>query len=289
MNTTSSIMFELPSVADRPSANNGKMYKENVITFETGASGASYGAISALPNNFLERNLQSALIPMHIMLVLFFCAKFNIWDHKITPTGVYHTIFSALSTLTILCGCFYFMLGSSFAVFSGGFSYFQYLNKVYVHFLLFFGICLNFYINIIHKYNNVFVILKVQSIYQILKINEIFKRLVFSNWAYVITLNCFHIAWVFYSYYDYELNIVGVGISFMSYCFVSFDMTLLYAARVMKLLTKPLECWVKTVKRSGRVANSENECYWNTMFEVYMEILEVYEICEKTFHQMVPN
>ena len=275
-------MSELPCAADMPVTRKDKRkFKENVLIYDTHETNSSFS------NSFLEKDLQLVLTPMHIMLVLFFCAKYNIWNHKITPNSIQYSIFSVLATLTILSSCFYFMIGFSITEHLMGFQYFQHLNKLYVYLLLVFGSFLNSCINIIQKRNNVFLVLKIQNVFRNLKIKRVFKRFICSNWICVIVLNSFHILWVLYSYYNYELNVIGIGISIMSYCFVSFDMTLLYAARIIKLLTEPLNNWVKNVKKSRCVGNFENERYWNKMFEVYMEILEVYEYIEKTIHQMV--
>lgn len=255
--------------------------KENVEIFD------SHETNSSISNNTLEKDLKSAVIPMHIMLIVFFCAKYTIWNHKITPNSIQYSIFSILATLTILGICFYFMIGFSFTEHLTGFKYFQYLNKLYVFILLFIGTSLNCSINLIHRRSNVVLVLKIQNVFRNLKINEVFKGFICNNWICVIFLNGFHITWVFYSSYNYELNVISYGISIMSYFFVSFDMTLLYAAKMMKLLTKSLNNWIKNVKMAKCIDNFENERYWNKMFEIYMEIMDIYEYIEKTIQQMV--
>lgn len=76
---------------------------------------------------------------------------------------------------------------------------------------------------------------------------------------------------------------IGIANIFMSYCIISVDMNILYATRLMKLMTKALKIWVINIQLEGCVEN----CYWNAMFEVYSKLLEAYTIFEKSFHHLV--
>lgn len=255
--------------------------KENDVILETEPTNEDN---SSPVDNILGKDLQSVLKPMNMMLDMFFCSKYRIRNNIISSNSVFYDIISIVASVTFLLGFFYCTLGT-FSINFYGFEYVLQLSKWYTFSLFVFLNILKCCANIIQKRSNMLFVLRVHDIYRILEINESFKHFIIPNWASVITLNCFHIFWMFYSYFMFRS--MGFTNIFISYCFICVDMYILDAICLTKLLTKPLKNWVKMVQKSQCVQNSQNDCYWKTMYKVYVQILEAYKIFEKTTRAFV--
>ena len=236
-------------------------------------------------NNFVGKELQSALKPINMMQAVFFCAKYKIRGNMITKNSIFYNIMSVLSTFTFTCCCYFFTLGFSFSDDVTGFQYIQHWARIYVYLVLVTGNLLNCWNNIIQQNNNIVFIKKIQAVFTNLNINDHFKRFICSNWMNVLIVNFYHFAWMIFSYF--VIDFMGFGFTFTNQIWITLDVNILYATRIMKLLTKPLKSWVKNVKMSGLVEISEIDGYWETMFEVYLEILEAYKLFGIVFDQLV--
>lgn len=67
---------------------------------------------------------------------------------------------------------------------------------------------------------------------------------------------------------------------------VLFDVNVLHAAAVMKLVLKLLKVWLENMKRMVHAEQLE-DLDWNKMFEVYVAILKVYKLTQNVFGPVV--
>lgn len=282
-------MTKLLSKADMPSntpvvssAEGEERQKSNVI-LETESTTESSVSVPA-PENLLEKDLQSALKPLNLMLAMFFLAKYKIRENMISTNRAIYDVISVVAALTILCGHFCLTLGT-FSTKLDGFEFILHLTKWNAFLLFILFSLLSCYTNIIEKDSNVLFVTRIQDVYRILKIYESFQHFILPNWVCVIALNCYHISWMVYNYFLFRP--LGIANTFASYCFICVDMYILYASRLMKLMLNPLQDWIKNVQMSEFVKNSLNDFYWKTMFEVYMKIIDAYKLFEKTTHLFV--
>lgn len=257
-------------------ADNDRRETEPTPAIETNAS---------VSDNSVGKELQSALKPINMMLAIFFCAKYKIRNNMIKSNSVFNNIISVFAMIILTCCCYYSTFDSKFLVNVNGFIYIQHLAKIYVFLVVVLGNILSCFTNISQKYNNVLFVIKIQAIYTKLKINKSLKRFILPNWISVIALIFYHISWILFSHF--VIDFLDFGITITNEIWLTLDMNILYATRIMKLLTNPLKSWMKNARMTECVYNSEKETFWNTMLEVYMEIFEAYKIFEKTFKQLV--
>ncbi|PZC77061.1 hypothetical protein B5X24_HaOG200710 [Helicoverpa armigera] len=231
--------------------------------------------------NIIDKDLQSLLRPLNLMYILFGCAKYKIHDNKISPNSVIYNTISSITAIFIFCISFYFMIGT-FSLNFNGYIYINHLGKIYTYILLIVGCLSDLYTNIFQKSNYISFVMNIQNIYRSLNISGIFRSYIFPNWVSVIALNCFHFTWMFYTFYAFQS--LDHSFVFASYYCIVFDMNIVYAIRIMRLINKSLKYWLEDVEMSGRFVT---ESYWNKMFETYIEILKTYQIIESTFQRTV--
>ncbi|KAF9405274.1 hypothetical protein HW555_013927, partial [Spodoptera exigua] len=120
-----------------------------------------------------------------------------------------------------------------------------------------------------------------RNVRSVLKILGAVKEFRFSNWCHIVTLHMCHICWMLYSYFCFSS--MGAGYNITSYCWAAIDINMMYALRTIKLLTLPLQHWVRRIK----LMSFDEEESWTNMLNVYKDILEAYGIFEDTFQHMI--
>lgn len=68
---------------------------------------------------------------------------------------------------------------------------------------------------------------------------------------------------------------------------ICFESNILHASRLFHLVQTALKVWIEKINTSEKSEEIVEDNYWTTMFEVYDEILKVYEIIAKTFKGQV--
>ncbi|PZC79305.1 hypothetical protein B5X24_HaOG201002, partial [Helicoverpa armigera] len=238
-----------------------------------------------LLDNRVEKDLQSVLRPLNLTLGIFICSKYSIRYNFITPNGIYYNICGFVCVVIYCSYSIYTTVSSSIELvqLKNNFNPRLHWSSIFEVFFNAFGLMLHYINNVKHRCNNTAIVLKIQFAIKVLEFNSNeLKSLKFFNWLSIIILNgiCL-VSIAFFSYFFFEnLRFFGI-LSF--YCSVIFDVSLLYAACVIKLLRKLLAAWNDHVVRSKNILDSQRESYWNTMYDVYISILEAYMIVEKSF------
>lgn len=236
-----------------------------------------------LIDNKVEKYLQSVLRPLNLIQAFFLCSKYTIRDNFITSNSYLYNFIGLFSTLIFRSIGLYNMFSNQW-----------YDSKLFIYWssicdFVFYsmGYFLNNYTNITQGDNNVLLVLKIQQICRVLKINgKNLRNMVIYNWISVISLNSFLIFLILYINYTVcpHIKIIHIMATFVT---MSFDMNIVYALLVMKLLTKTLGIWIEDVRSSANREDSERESYWKTMFNVYLNIQEAYNLIEETFRPLV--
>lgn len=140
--------------------------------------------------------------------------------------------------------------------------------------------------NIFYRHINVFLVLRLQHVFKLLHINENETKIIAAvNWAIIISL-----------YIIQGLTILLLGITTVKktlfdyvviIMIICFDCNVLYASRLLHLVHTAVKYWVDSIKTSEKLEETVQESYWITMFEVYDEILKVYDIVENIFKTQV--
>lgn len=147
-----------------------------------------------------------------------------------------------------------------------------------------FGFLLNYYINIKFCDDNILMVIKIQRVIRALKIssNDLRRESIF-NWFGVIIINAiiiFSIVVIAYIFFP-NVNFSDVVYFYFS---MTYDMNMLYFTFIIKLLSMTLCAWAENVRKS---VNSYKDCYWECMFDVYMDIFTVYESVVSTCGYLV--
>lgn len=244
-----------------------------------GAPAVTYREV--MLHNVVDKPLQSALQPLNLMQRLFICAKYSIRDNFIVSnTNTYNYV--GLSCALIFRFILLYSLITSINQMIGITSL---LSLCDIDDFIFFsiGFIINYYSNIVQCNNNVFLILKVQHVIRNLKIDiKVMKAFVVSNWCYIIALNCVFIS---SNAYYCMFHVVGNGWDHLSsYTSITFDVNIVYASFILSLLRRLVTAWIKEIESNGAC---NTDCYWNAMFDLYVNILEAYKFLRITFRLQV--
>ena len=242
---------------------------------------------SSLPRHVIEKDLQSVLKPFNVMEALFFSAKYRIRDNIIMTNHYLYSILSMFVTSILVCYCYYDWFGFTCVFDYEGFQLLQRFNLVLIYFLLVIGSFSSCYTNIFLESKNILFVIKIQDVYRVLRDTGSFKHFVIPNWIYVITINVYQIVWLFYTYYYFDFT--TSGFKFSPYFWIIHDIHLLYISTTLKLMTTLLKAWIENIQKPGSVENSEHDCYWNTMYQAYLNILDASKLFETTLHHSVCN
>ncbi|KAH9640144.1 hypothetical protein HF086_018386 [Spodoptera exigua] len=226
--------------------------------------------------NVVDKEFQSALRPLALMQRLFICAKFSIRDNFIASnTATYNYI--GLSCALIFRSFMLYYLISTINQMIGITSL---LSLCDIDDFIFFsvGFIINYYSNIIQCNNNVFLILKLQNVIRSLQIDvKVMKFFVITNWCYIIALNC---VFILSNTYYCMFHVVGNAWDHLSsFTSITFDINIVYASFILSLLRRLVISWIEEFQSNG---DSNNECYWNAMFDLYVNILEAYKLLKIT-------
>lgn len=216
------------------------------------------------------------------MQSLFLCSKYKIRDNIVTANETYSCVFSCAVGLFIIIFSHLYSLfqDSTFGIrVKGMLSFLIYLGAIGNMVCCVTGFILNYYTSWLHRHDNVFLLLKIQNAFKNLQIDSRkFKSL-------VVALNCYHYFWLGYFCCIFEAfrwwDIIN------SYVAILFDVNCIYMTRLLHLLTQYLKEWMKLLNRPGSIEESDDEAYSIRVFNVFMDILDAYQLLKKTYEVLV--
>ncbi|PZC77066.1 hypothetical protein B5X24_HaOG200716 [Helicoverpa armigera] len=267
-----------------PSLENSLESPENVHTIESISPEASN---EETVNNKIDKDLQSVLRPLNLMQAIVICSKYRISDNKIKPhSRLYNWLgFTLVIAFRILS--IHKLLTSNYPSNVSRLVAFLYMINIFDFVFNAIGFFLNSYVNIIHRYNNVWLVLKLQHIHRILNINsKNLQMLIIYNWISAISIYIVFIMYMCYiSLFFPVFSVFGTIVTFST---ISFDINVIHALLLIKLLRQTLRMWILKLldlKNTDTVSNDES--LWTQMFDAYKNILDVYKMIEKLFKLMV--
>lgn len=234
-----------------------------------------------LLNNFAEKDMQAMLKPLNVVPTMFITAKYQICDNFITSNTFFYNICSCLAS--VLCSLVLFfrayLLPHEKEYLLTMIVYWCCFSDFIVYFI---GYIMNVFTNICSSHTNVLLMLKLQHVYKLLDVNKIIiKKLTFMNLTVITFSLTFYLLRIL-SLYSFNLltNFHDLTIIMVLICFES---NILHASRLFHLVQTALKVWIVKINTSKKSEEIVEDNYWTTMFEVYDEILKVYEIIAKTF------
>ncbi|PZC79304.1 hypothetical protein B5X24_HaOG201001 [Helicoverpa armigera] len=238
-------------------------------------------------NNMVDNDLQALLRPLNLVPRLLFCASYRIRHNFICPNSFLYNVlvvfyfvsFRCLALYTVIYLCIYIV------DFHGGSKIFFTLFDCLDFTIFSIGFLINTYVCFKESDNNILLILKIQYVLRNLNVSRLcLKSLIASSWWSVILIHAFFIvSGTYYCYYFSELRITDV---LTQYPTILFDVNVIYASLLIKLLEKTLRVWIEAVQKQN-IDNSERERHLEMLFDVYFNIQGAYKIIDKTFQIQV--
>lgn len=235
-----------------------------------------------LLNNIVDKDLQLVLKPLNLAQNLFFCAKFSIRDNFVTSNSRCYNYFSIFCAILYTIFLSILLIISCVYLFSRTTVLIIILQMFYQAYSACFGYTVNIISNIVHCNNNVCLLLKIQHVLRSLKIDgRYLRRVLFFNWIAVVFISILYILGKINENFKIEVNTIIIQSPT-----ILFEVNILYATCIVKLLKKALNVWTAEVKMPI-TQGLEDKCYWNKMFKMYLNILESYDLFQKTFRLLV--
>ena len=238
-----------------------------------------------LLRNRLDRDVQRIFYPLNFPLILLFSSKYAIRDNYITPNGKIRIISSLLSVCYVFVTCIYCMYfeGTDNSctrfykdIISSVLAYFDFINFII-------SVGMIFILNMLHSQNNILLIGLIQTIHKGIDFKSIMGSVI-GNWISVVISfggNCF-IWLVLYT----QFSNMHLPQLIRNYILVEIDMHCVYAIRIMALLTKYLNEWIKTILKLAELQEN-NTLFCIKLFNIYRNILNAYKLYTTIFQVLV--
>ena len=235
-------------------------------------------------HNFVDTDVQSMLFPLNLMQNILLCPKYRIKNNFIHPnnlTSIVLTLCGGALSISLMCYRIYVYF--TFDVVK---IYWKLLSiSSYADLLLYcFGFIVNYVANVRQTKRNMAFVLKIQDVHRFLNEKSYSKRFIIGNWFNFILI------WGFYIYISIHIVChfhLSVLVLFICLTFMCFDINVVYATRILKLLSDKVHIWNIYTQRLVQMDHRDKEVYCKRMFQTYVDILESYKIYRSSFQQMV--
>lgn len=233
-------------------------------------------------HNLITKDVHQMCYPFHLMLTSLFSAKFNLRNSFITPNGrtYYIVMLFMVLLVTVSYSCrIYFNYTYEMV------PYGELQTLTTVVFYIYYCVCFNtlYIFSITKSQTNILLILKIQLIHKSIYNNKSMKKNVICNWILcliivfcnIVIYTCLFIFKPSYTLWDLVFDAL----------FISFDVNLIYAIRIIMLLTDYVNEWKRNVELMN--TGEENVTYCKKMVKVYETILEAFELYKKVSELLV--
>lgn len=212
------------------------------------------------------------IYPFNILLTLCFSSKYRIHNNCISPSEGKFLVPRFVCVCLMVAATIYRVYRQDIHLFLDD------DNGLVVLFLSFFlpiSRCLTFVItfvlNIVYSHNNVLLVVLIQRIHVNIDISKSIRSFILWNWILVstvcsVTMIAFITLGATAHFFD-VLNCIVEAI------FISFEIDYIYAVRVLILLIKYLDGWIKNV----HMMHENNESHCLKLFVTYQNILKAFD------------
>lgn len=235
-----------------------------------------------LLNNNLDKSFQNLIRPLNMLHSAIFLNKYSIRDNFITSNCVFTMIVSFCVILAIITAHCYFttinLIASIIHNVPVLYVYHSYDLIVYTIILL----C-NYIFNVYYSNNNVKLVLKLQEADKITNFSKNGSAFIKWNWLISLILVCYCVAYTIF-YYCFG------KVTFFFVVVYSISINLIYASRIMSLMTKNIYLWIKLLEfefeklKDDRSNGAEN---YRKLYKCYLDIFEAFNFFKKSFEFMV--
>ena len=144
-----------------------------------------------------------------------------------------------------------------------------------------------FILDIMHKRNNVLLILKIQTIHKKINISKSIRSYIIWNWISILTTIFCEMILCFYHYGSVNASNIGeFALDWIcDIMFITFDIHLVVAIRIIILFRKYVDEWVKDILKLNYEQENDKQCV--QLFEIYQHILKAYNLYKVIFNVLV--
>ncbi|KAF9799863.1 hypothetical protein SFRURICE_017097 [Spodoptera frugiperda] len=245
---------------------------------------------TTIPNGVLLGNkvgedLQTVLKPVNLMQKILFCAKYSIRNNVITAKSYLYIILRIIIVFLFRCISVDFEFISFKSLENDLRMLYTFLCCSTDIILYVTGDFLDSLSIISHSRHNILLVLNIQYLFNVLQIKgEELKSLVFCSWVYIIILNMFSISYIlFYIFVSLNWSVIEV---IMAYMTIVFDVNIVNALILLKLIRHIIRTWIRRVENSRSVGRLEHG-ELRTILDCYQTIQESYIIIVKVFRLMI--
>lgn len=237
-------------------------------------------------SKYIDRDFEAMLKPLIYVQNIFLFPVYRIKNDFITPNSITVKIMTALGIILLLA------INFARTVLA-----FTYERTSMVHharwlslfdvFYLPIGLYIGYKDMVLESSSQVELIMRLQRI-----TNSNFKhskkKYLPSNWPFCIWLLIIHMLLQI----PLVINQKTVLISFTMYMTKKFDLSVIYASRMIHLTRRNLELWNLELRKISSLSiqdlrKTHPELYWRTMLKRYLEIMETLKFIEKCFTKSV--
>lgn len=236
--------------------------------------------------NYIDKEIQSMLLPLDLIQNIFLFPKYRIKNNCIYPNTLMSNLISA-------CGVIIFMFFFVHHIYDvGHYNYirekldFAYMNSYADIFMYGIGFSINYINRLTQATSSIMFVLKVQNVHRFLNNGSYFDRFIVSNWICMVAIVCFYLVIITLVTVIFKLSIYTL---MKSLCLMCFDCNVIYAIRLIQLLTHKLHLWDIEAQNFRRLEDSSTKDYCKRMFQVYSHILECYNLFRSIFQYLVNN
>ena len=237
-------------------------------------------SIKLISNRTVDKDVQSMFFPLNLMHFIILCPKYRIKHDIITPNSLISVFVSMIMTLIAILT----FVHSSYVItlnISDHASVFLYwFNCAFVCF----GFALNFMIGLNLTKSNVQFVLMFQKVHRFINNQSGFNQIIIWTWIIVIMVFSSYVIVLTYLYANMSAKFSKV---YAAYFFIIFDVNIVYAIRVIRLLENKVVLWNIREFNPLEIENIRGAKYSYKVLQAYAEILECYDIFKHNFQAFV--
>lgn len=235
-------------------------------------------------NNSLETDVQRIFYPFNYIMSLFLSSRFNLQPNSVRPISRKSLILRSLVVGFMIIATAYRIHLKDISRFGHNIENISIV--LLVSYFLIISRCMDyvcmFILNIVHRYNNVVLIVIIQSIHKSIHFNGI-RSFIFWNWVLVVASTVFNVlAFILFGVICHFVDLFCV----CELVIICFDVDFLYTIRVLVLMIKYLNGWIENF-RMLHFHSGNDEMYCKKMFNVYCKILKVFDLYKSIFQVLV--
>ena len=240
--------------------------------------------VTVLLDNFVDKDIQSMLLPLNLMQNMLFYPKYRIKDNFIYPNSMVLKLVSfcvMIFSITFYC---YHIYDHHFNTNLRQYLNISYITSYFDLILYSIGFVINYNINVLQTNANISFVMNIQKVHRFLNEKPLYKRFVIWNWisSMVIFGN-----FIFIIVYCYKIGESSIASCLNSISLLCLDLNYISAIRYIKLLSNKVDLWNNQTQILQQMDHSEIEIYCKKMFQAYVNILESYEIYKNSFQYTV--